>query len=223
MSVHSALAGTIAVAALAVGAPASAAIVLTAGNMGGVGVHSDPHQNSATATGHVGGHADGPLVTFTTTDDALLTGGNGESKWEAADGSMNDLSILFSENYDAITFNLITDHSIDSSMVLSVNGGAQVFTAPGDPGFASLLSNGENKFIVSATEGDFITSLDFTFDPGIHDIRQIRVGSVVGPGGILGPPGGQFGVPEPASWALMMLGFGAAGAILRRRRVPVPV
>jgi hypothetical protein len=28
----------------------------------------------------------------------------------------------------------------------------------------------------------------------------------------------QPGVPEPASWALMILGFGAAGAVLRRRR-----
>ena len=31
-----------------------------------------------------------------------------------------------------------------------------------------------------------------------------------------GNPNG--GVPEPASWALMILGFGAAGAALRRRR-----
>jgi len=30
------------------------------------------------------------------------------------------------------------------------------------------------------------------------------------------PPGG---VPEPASWALMILGFGAVGASLRRRRM----
>jgi hypothetical protein len=27
------------------------------------------------------------------------------------------------------------------------------------------------------------------------------------------------GVPEPASWALMILGFGAGGAMLRRRRL----
>jgi len=32
----------------------------------------------------------------------------------------------------------------------------------------------------------------------------------------VGAPGG--GVPEPASWALMILGFGSAGAMLRRRR-----
>jgi len=37
-----------------------------------------------------------------------------------------------------------------------------------------------------------------------------------GPGGPTGP-----GVPEPASWALMILGFGGAGAMLRRRRAPV--
>ena len=29
---------------------------------------------------------------------------------------------------------------------------------------------------------------------------------------------GVAGVPEPASWALMILGFGAGGAMLRRRR-----
>lgn len=31
-------------------------------------------------------------------------------------------------------------------------------------------------------------------------------------------PSGPTGVPEPASWALMILGFGSAGAALRRRR-----
>ena len=31
----------------------------------------------------------------------------------------------------------------------------------------------------------------------------------------VGPPGG---VPEPASWALMISGFGVAGSMLRRRR-----
>ena len=34
----------------------------------------------------------------------------------------------------------------------------------------------------------------------------------------LGPVGGTGGVPEPASWALMIMGFGAAGAMIRRRK-----
>ena len=39
------------------------------------------------------------------------------------------------------------------------------------------------------------------------------VGDCSGGGG-----GGQGGVPEPASWAMMILGFGGVGAMLRRRR-----
>jgi hypothetical protein len=39
-------------------------------------------------------------------------------------------------------------------------------------------------------------------------------------GGVVGPVGG--GVPEPASWALMIVGFAAAGAMLRARTRPAP-
>jgi hypothetical protein len=36
--------------------------------------------------------------------------------------------------------------------------------------------------------------------------------------GAFGCGGGRDGVPEPASWALMILGFGGVGAVLRQRR-----
>jgi len=38
---------------------------------------------------------------------------------------------------------------------------------------------------------------------------------------VTGTPAPTAGVPEPASWALMILGFGAAGSVLRRRRMLV--
>lgn len=36
-----------------------------------------------------------------------------------------------------------------------------------------------------------------------------------------GPGGGVSGVPEPATWAMMITGFGLAGATIRRRRLPL--
>lgn len=38
----------------------------------------------------------------------------------------------------------------------------------------------------------------------------------------LPPPPPAPGVPEPAAWAMMVVGFGAAGAAVRRRRGAVP-
>jgi hypothetical protein len=35
---------------------------------------------------------------------------------------------------------------------------------------------------------------------------------------VTGPAAGAGGVPEPASWALMIAGFGMAGGLLRQRR-----
>ena len=50
--------------------------------------------------------------------------------------------------------------------------------------------------------------------PGYHS--QLLLDQVVVTGGVPAQPGG---VPEPATWGLMILGFGLAGAALRRRRL----
>jgi len=46
----------------------------------------------------------------------------------------------------------------------------------------------------------------FTLDATHYAMVSVRIDSVTG------------GVPEPATWALMLMGFGGAGALLRRRR-----
>jgi hypothetical protein len=45
------------------------------------------------------------------------------------------------------------------------------------------------------------------------DIRDVASGSVTSPAG----------VPEPAAWALMLVGFGGLGAVLRRRKARLAV
>jgi hypothetical protein len=197
-------AGGACVAALALAHSASAAIVLSTGQFGGTGVHSDKGLSASTVTGL----ADSDLVTLSTTGDLLDTSGNGESVFAADDGRMDDLTITFANtHYDGVTFNLNIPNRGTTGFNLSVNGGAFTFVQSG-------LGNGQNKFRLDATGGDFIHSLAFSFSGSqVQDIRGIRVREAEA-----GGKGGGGGVPEPASWAMMLVGFGGLGAMMRRRR-----
>jgi hypothetical protein len=57
----------------------------------------------------------------------------------------------------------------------------------------------------------------FTFNrPGLSNARLYDTDGPPEP--CVGNCGGVPGVPEPATWALMIIGFGGAGALIRRRR-----
>jgi hypothetical protein len=69
--------------------------------------------------------------------------------------------------------------------------------------------------VTAAGGGDFSVTIDpiITLAPGFADQGYTLL---VAPDAQ--PPAGGGGVPEPATWALMIGGFGLAGAALRRRR-----
>jgi hypothetical protein len=58
----------------------------------------------------------------------------------------------------------------------------------------------------------------------LYNGQQIFFGSDISRNGNTGNVGATLtpsvkgGVPEPATWAMMMIGFGGMGALLRRRR-----
>jgi hypothetical protein len=199
------LAGAAVATALTWAGAASAAVVISAGNFGGTGFHSDPGLSLPSVTGHAGSITG----TFSTdSPDLLDTSGSGESVYTAHDGAMDDLTLVLSDAVQAITFNLIlpTGKKPSSNFNLSVNDGAFTFGP-------TALGHGENKYQLVASGGDLISKLAFTFtEPSfVHDIREVRIV----PAGQAVPTGG---VPEPATWALMLMGFGGLGAALRRRR-----
>jgi hypothetical protein len=199
------LASGAAIAALTLAGAASAGVSIATGSFGSSGgVHSTPGLSASTVTGTT----KGDLVTLSTVGDLIDTNGGGESKFAADDGSMDDLMVVFTKNYDAVTFNLNVPNKGVTDFNLAVNGGAFNFSETG-------LANGENKYTLTATGSDFIHSLAFTFTgSGIEDIRQIRVGDVVTGGG-----GKGGGIPEPAAWMMMLVGFGGIGAMMRRRKL----
>jgi hypothetical protein len=64
-----------------------------------------------------------------------------------------------------------------------------------------------NGFFNARTlDGQLIDYFSLSANGTLGDVRQIRVGGVTAL------------VPEPGTWAMMLLGFGAAGAMLRARR-----
>lgn len=89
---------------------------------------------------------------------------------------------------------------------LDVNGNPEL-----DAFFSYILDpNGENKFAFEALNGELITNLSYQlFGGDAGGIRQVRIAS---------EQAGVPAVPEASTWALMMLGFGAAGFAMRRRR-----
>lgn len=101
--------------------------------------------------------------------------------------------------------------------------GTTVFFAAGGSQFFNVdvgAGNGENRFLIAAGLGEEISKIVFSNLVGtstknnnptlingynFDSIRQVSFNAV-------------SPVPEPATWALFILGFGAIGATLRRRR-----
>lgn len=131
-------------------------------------------------------------------------------------------------------FTTTQSHCLDAPPPLAVGSAATPYyaglftytfgngsTLTGD--YTGLLTNGGVAGLVNNTQsfnitggsgvfagatGGFSGSGTITFAPGAPPLSVLAFsGSVTAPG-----------VPEPASWATMVLGFGGVGALLRRRR-----
>ena len=189
-------------ASLALASPASAAIIITA-SPGAV----QPPENVLADTTMTGLSVFGTTnqtntrVSVSSNETLTTTSSNGQSRFVATDGSLDFGRIFLTQggSFQEAEFNLFNALAGTSSVEISVNDGPlQTFD----------LGNGQNFFGFSATDGDVITSIAFnTNGTGVTDLRQLRVGGVMS------------AVPEPATWAMMLVGFGAVGYSLRRRKV----
>jgi hypothetical protein len=191
------------VAALASAAPSGAAIIITAGP-GAVQPSENVLANTSLEAQTVFGFTNqsNTGVSFTSLNSELLrtTSSNGQARFDTADGSLDAARFFLTGggSFTEAEFNLFNATQGTTQVSISVNGGAaQTFA----------LGNGQNFFGIRATGGDAITSISFdTNGTGAADLRQVRIGGFAAP------------VPEPATWAMMLGGFGLLGVSMRRRR-----
>jgi hypothetical protein len=106
-----------------------------------------------------------------------------------------------------------------SSLYIAFDGGAPILVGTADTNSPAPLTNGAAAMFVGAFDDtNTFSKVEFWGD-GFGEILYaggtIRYGAV--------RTGGLGAVPEPATWAMMMLGFGVVGVGLRRsRRIVAP-
>ncbi|MES2903747.1 MAG: PEPxxWA-CTERM sorting domain-containing protein [Pseudomonadota bacterium] len=149
------------------------------------------------------------------TETSLVQVASGQADVSSSDGVINQIDFnIIGGTTDLITFNLIPlgpqSTGTDATTVTVTFIGA--ITGATSQQIFNLNPNGNNFYGVQATGGDLLTGLSFgSFVPtgsGIQALNQVRLN--------LTPS--VSAVPEPATWAMMLMGFGAMGVTLRRRR-----
>lgn len=193
-----------AVGLAAVAAPAQASIVVCAQGAsclsGTTNVNLGSFTNASTVTGNVG--IGGPLVTFSSTQGSLSTNSGAATVFTANGDPLSNLTFSILSGFTAAEFNL--ENGSPSSFLVNLTDSA------GDT-FSQTLTklNGSNIFNIVAPTGTTYTSATFSSTGGgFTDLKQLRVTLAAG------------AVPEPATWAMMLLGFVGIGAAMRRGRAP---
>ncbi len=149
-------------------------------------------------------------VTFTGIE-ALVTPSAGQARIEAADGGLSELSFALATGkaFSEVEFNIFGAGATATSVTLNFT---DQFGAVFSNNFA--IGSGQNFFSAIAIDNQLITNVSFLLNGNVGDVRQFRLGGITNLPGPVGPGG----VPEPASWAMLMAGFGLVGATMRRRK-----
>jgi hypothetical protein len=217
------------VALAAFSAPATAATIISVNS--GNDLDEVIHGNSGgTVTGTsltLDSHMSDFLIQYQSSDVLKVTG-NGVAQVLGNSGGFSDLAItpLANITFTKFKFNLdipspqdvpnhySTDFTFDAQLFFT-GGGSQTFS---DVDLGS--GNGNNRFVITAGLNEFIDKIVLSNLVGTstrtgyntiiqdYDFNAIKQASF------------EFasGVPEPATWAEFILGFGLVGVMLRRRR-----
>jgi hypothetical protein len=135
----------------------------------------------------------------------LIAPAGGQARVEAVGSALDTLRFFLTngQRFGEVEFDLHKATGATGNVTVTFFGsfGTEVRTFD--------LGNGNNWIAAETSGGDLITAISFdTNGPGVDDIRQVRLGGITAVG---------TAVPEPATWAMLLGGFGVVGASMRRR------
>ena len=192
-------------AAIALTAPASAAVIfdpIPFDIPGGLGqqVHSSGAQTDDTVFGFLS--PGDPLGVTIKSPSTLMTNGSGHA---VIDGPFDQLEIFFTQGqvFNAIEFNIA---AVGSGQDITSGIVTYFLSGGGSGSFNFNAGTGQNKIRIYGDAGELFSKISFDATASTYaSIRQIDFGGVQA-------------IPEPATWAMMILGFGIVGFLVRASR-----
>lgn len=147
-------------------------------------------------TGHVGSQTGTPLVSFTS--PTVVDAKDGFASIDFFGSLYHDLTITIAKGF-TFTDVVFDIASPDPFTIAASNGGT-----------ASLsdLKNGNDEFKAFSINGTNLTWITLHSDIGFSQIKQFELSGVTA----------VTAVPEPTTWAMMILGFAGVGFLAYRRR-----
>lgn len=205
---HASLLYAVAIA-IAGASSAEASIVLSTGGTGtgnNVTFQNPVGNNSATLSSDTN---QGDNVTFTTVGNLLFSPSNGAARITATDGSLENLEWHLTDLTTAFDLGVFNINTPNRGGATSVTVYAYNQTGTEFSNVFSIAGNGQHFFTVDADGTDLISSIRFVATGGgVDDVRQVRIEGVES----------IAAVPEPSTWAMMILGFAGVGFMAYRRK-----
>jgi hypothetical protein len=155
-----------------------------------------------TALGFSNGAGSPQIITFTS-GDAFNTDASGQAVISPFGTTFNDLTMTASGTASAFTALLLnvivpTTETLTFTSPTPITSGAT----------QQVTANGENFILISAINGETFNSLSFTSSGNLSHVQQVRVDIA----------GAVSTVPEPSTWAMMVIGFFGVGFLAYRRQ-----
>jgi len=188
--------------------PAEAAIVVATG---APGVSTDENvlfRNLGPSSSIVTSTNKDTLVTFTG-DEILDATAGGQAKITGADGDLTTLNFFLTDpaaTMSAVEFSLSRPNGRTAEDALATIRFFDQF------GVATTIENaplstGQSWFAAYVTMQSAISRVEISTSAAIRDVRHVRIATA----------NAAAAVPEPASWLMLIGGFGMAGAAMRRK------